>query len=89
VGTYSGVASLLDEHDAKLADVQLTLATTDSSGAVWFGSVRNDDTVIDLNGHDVVIQLPTGTRGHATVQIVLTDGEAPRIRLFGCGPAPV
>ena len=89
MGTYNGVASLLDEHDAKLFDVQLTLATTDNTGTRWFGSVRSDDAVIDLNGHDVIVQLPTGTRGHATVQIDLTDGEEPRIRLVGSGPAPV
>ena len=90
VGTYNGVASLLDEHDANLADVQLTLATADATGTRWFGSVRHDAAVIDLDGRDVVIQLPTGTRGHATVQIDLTDdGGEPRIRLIGAGPAPV
>jgi hypothetical protein len=88
VGTYNGVASLLDEHDAKLADVQLTLATTDDTGLRWFGSVRNNDTMIDLNGQEVVIQLPAGTRGTATVEIDVT-GDEPGIRLVGSGPAPV
>lgn len=88
VGTYNGVASLLDEHDAKLADVQLTLASTDNTGLRWFGSVRNDENVIDLDGHEVVIQLPAGTRGRATVEIDLT-GDEPLIRLVGTGPAPV
>lgn len=87
VGTYNGVASLLDEHDAKLVDVRLTLATADDAGLRWFGST-NDQAVIDLNGHEVTIELPAGTRGRAMVDIDLS-GDEPRIRLVGSGPAPV
>ena len=88
MGSYVGAASLLDQNDDKLADVQLTLASANAEGTRWFGSVQNDDTVIDLNGIEVIIQLPAGTRGRAMVEIDLT-GDEPRIRLVGSGPAPV
>jgi hypothetical protein len=88
MGTYVGVASLLDQHDDKLGDVRVTLATADAEGIRWFGSVINDDVVIDLNGQEVTIQLPAGTRGRAMVEIDLT-GDEPRVRLVGSGPAPV
>lgn len=88
VGTYNGVASLLDEHDAKLLDVQLSLSRADAEGTRWFGSVRDAQAVIDLNGRDVIIELPSGTRGRAHVEIDLTNDD-PRVRLVGSGSSPV
>jgi hypothetical protein len=88
MGTYVGVASLLDQHDDKLADVRVTLATADAEGVRWFGSMPNDDAIIDLDGQEVIIELPAGTRGRAVIEIDLT-GDEPRVRLVGSGPAPV
>ena len=57
MGTYSGVASLLDEHDAKLRDVQLSLSRADAEGSRWFGSVMDAHAFIDLD----VARMPVHT----------------------------
>ena len=88
MGTFNGVASLLDEHDAKLLDVHMSLASADAEGTRWFGSVNDAEAVIDLNGRDVIIELPSGTRGRAHVEIDLTV-DAPTVRLVGSGSSPV
>jgi hypothetical protein len=87
VGTYVGAASLLDERDGKRADVRVTLARADVDGERWFGSVQGLEGT-DLDGQDVVVELPAGFSGHARVVIDLT-GDAPLVRLVGTGPAPV
>ena len=87
MGTYVGAAALLDEQDAKLADVRVTLARADVDGERWFGSVQGLEG-IDLDGHDVIVELPAGFRGQARVEIDLT-GDAPVVRLVGTGPAPI
>jgi hypothetical protein len=78
----------LDDHNAKLADVQVSLATADASGERWFGSVQGFDGHDELDGHDVVIELPAGLSGKAKVVIDIT-GDEPLVRLIGSGPAPV
>jgi len=88
VGSYVGSAILFDDHNAKLADVQVSLATADAAGERWFGSVQGFDGHDELNGADVVIELPAGLTGRAKVVIDLTR-EEPLIRLIGSGPAPV
>jgi hypothetical protein len=88
VGSYVGAAVLLDDHNAKLADVQVSLATADAAGERWFGSVQGLEGHGELNGADVVIELPAGLTGKAKVVIDLT-GDEPLIRLIGSGPAPV
>ena len=88
VGHYVGAAILLDDHNDKLADVQVSLSTADASGDRWFGSVQGVGADSGLDGRDVVIQLPAGLTGKAKVVIDLTTDE-PLIRLIGSGPAPV
>jgi hypothetical protein len=88
VGSYVGAAVLLDDHNAKLADVQVSLATADATGERWFGSVQGLDGHPELDGHEVTIELPAGLTGKAKVVIDLTGAE-PLIRLIGSGPAPV
>jgi hypothetical protein len=88
VGSYFGAAVLFDEEHTKLADVQVSLATADAAGERWFGSVQGLEGHGELNGTEVVIELPAGLTGKAKVVIDLT-GEEPLIRLIGSGPAPV
>ena len=88
MGTYVGIAELLDHDDAKLADVRVTLARADAEGEHWFGAVEGLDDHLELDGQDVIVQLPVGSRGHARVVIDLT-GDVPVVRLVGSGPAPV
>jgi hypothetical protein len=88
VGSYVGSAVLLDGHNDKLADVQVSLATADATGERWFGSVQGLVGHPELDGHEVIIELPAGLTGKAKVVIDLT-GPEPLIRLIGSGPAPV
>lgn len=87
MGTYVGAASLLDEGAGTIA-VRVTLARADVDGERWFGSVQGLEEHLELDGHDVVVQLPTGARGTANVVIDLT-GDEPHVRLVGTGPSPV
>ena len=86
MGAYVGVASLLDGNDAKVADVRVTLSAADVDH--WFGTVQGLDESLDLDGRDVVVELPAGVRGRARVVIDLT-GEVPIVRLVGTGASPV
>jgi hypothetical protein len=88
VGSYVGTAVLLDDHNDKVADVRVSLARADADGDRWFGSVQGLDPELDLDGHDVFVELPVGSKGRAKVVIDLTGAE-PLIRLVGTGPAPV
>ena len=87
VGTYVGAAALLD-GDTGTFDVRVTLARADAEGSRWFGSVQGLDEHVDLDGHDVVVQLPSGARARANVVIDLTE-DVPHVRLVGAGPSPV
>jgi hypothetical protein len=89
MGTYVGSATLTDEHDGTLAEVKVTLATADALGEHWFGSVQGLDVDgTEINGHEVVVSLPSGISGTAKVVIDLTGSE-PLVRLVGTGRAPV
>jgi len=88
VGAYVGTAVLLDDHDAKLADVRVSLASADAAGDRWFGSVQGLAEDLKLDGTDVFVELPAGNRGKARVVIDLTGAE-PLVRLVGNGPAPI
>jgi len=87
VGTYVGAASLVDA-DTGTFDVRVTLASVDDSGFRWFGSVQGLEDHLELDGHDVIVQLPTGAKGKANVMIDLTE-DVPHVRLVGAGPSPV
>ena len=86
MGTYVGTATILDE-DVRLADVRVTLGSTDEFAERWVGVVQGIDA-IDLDGREVVIELPTGMHGKARVEIDLTRDE-PVIRLVGTSPSPI
>lgn len=88
VGAYVGTAVLLDDHDDKLADVRVSLASADAAGDRWFGSVQGLAEDLKLDGTDVFVELPAGNRGKARVVIDLTGAE-PLVRLVGNGPAPI
>ena len=87
VGTYVGSASLVDAETGTF-DVRVTLASADASGTKWFGSVQGLDAAADLDGHEVIVQLPTGATGRANVMIDLTE-DVPHIRLVGSGHSPI
>lgn len=87
MGTYVGTASLVDGTTGAF-DVRVTLARADADGSRWFGSVQGLEEHLDLDGHDVVIQLPSGAKGRANVVIDLTE-EPPHVRLVGAGPSPI
>lgn len=86
MGTYVGTASLVDETGS--VDVRVTLASADADGTRWFGSVQGLEEHLELDGRDVVVQLPTGARGKASVVIDLTE-DVPHVRLVGTGPSPI
>lgn len=89
MGSYVGTAVLRGDNDDKLADVRVTLARADVSGDRWFGSVQGlDPTIPDLDGLEVVVELPAGLRGRARVVLDIT-GDVPLVRLVGMGAAPV
>jgi hypothetical protein len=87
VGTYVGTASLVDGETGTI-DVRVSLASAAADGSRWFGSVQGLEDHVELDGHDVVIQLPTGAKGRANVVIDLTQ-DVPHARLVGAGPSPV
>jgi len=87
MGTYVGVASLVDEVRGTF-DVQVTLARADADGTRWFGSVQGLDDHLELDGQHVVVRLPSGAKGKADVVIDLTE-DVPHVRLVGSGPSPV
>lgn len=87
MSTYVGVASLVDGESGTF-DVRVTLARADADGSHWFGSVQGMEEHLELDGHQVTVQLPTGARGHANVVIDLTE-DVPHVRLVGSGPSPI
>jgi hypothetical protein len=87
MGTYVGVASLVD-GDTGTFDVRVSLARADANGERWFGSVQGLDEHLELDGHDVFVELPTGARGLANIVIDLTE-DVPHVRLVGSGPSPI
>lgn len=87
MGTYVGAAALLDVGTEPV-DVRVTLSRADADGERWFGSVQGLEEHLELDGHDVWIELPTGVRGRANVIIDLTT-DVPHVRLVGAGPAPI
>jgi len=88
VGPYNGLATVLDEHEAKLMDVHVTLVCADAANDRWFGSVREAAAMTELGGHEVIVELPTGARGRVNVEIDLSGDES-RVRLVGTGPTPI
>jgi len=87
VGTYVGTASLVD-GDTSTFDVRVTLARADADGSRWFGSVQGLENHLELDGHDVTVELPSGARAKANIVIDLTE-DVPHIRLVGSGPSPI
>ena len=88
MGAYDGKAALIDQEHGRLDDVHVSLATADPMGEKWFGTVRGEFGHPELDGHDVIIELPAGMSGKVKVQIDLTRDD-PVVRLIGSGPAPV
>ena len=89
MGTYVGTATLLDQQDGTQADVRVSLAAADNFGDRWFGTVQGlTGEGLTLDGHEVLVELPAGTRSRARVVIDLT-GKEPVVRLIGTGRAPV
>lgn len=89
MGTYVGTATLLDQQDGTQADVRVSLAAADNFGERWFGTVQGlTGEGLTLDGHEVIVELPAGTRSRAKVMIDLT-GKEPVVRLIGTGRAPV
>ena len=86
MGTYVGTATILDE-DVRLGEVRVTLGTPDEFADRWVGVVQGIDA-IDLDGREVVIELPSGQLGKARVEIDLTRDD-PVIRLVGTSPSPI
>lgn len=86
MGTYVGTATIIDE-DVQIADVRVTLGSTDEYAEHWVGVVQGLDAG-DLDGREVMVHLPTGQQGRARVVIDLTRDE-PVIRLVGVSPSPV
>ena len=87
VGTYVGAASLVDGETGTF-DVQVTLARADADGSRWFGSVQGLEEHAEMDGHDVVIHLPSGAKAKANIVIDLTE-DVPHVRLVGAGPSPI
>jgi hypothetical protein len=87
MGAYVGSAVLLDSHQEKLADVQVSLASASAEGDRWFGSVQGDIALLD-DGAEVLVELPAGMRGRARLWIDLTV-DPPVIRLSGSGASPI
>ena len=82
-----GTASLVD-GDTATFDVRVTLARADADGSRWFGSVQGLENHLELDGHDVTVELPSGARAKANIVIDLTE-DVPHIRLVGSGPSPI
>lgn len=87
MGTYVGAASLVNDETGTL-HVRVTLASATADGSRWFGSVQGLDEHLDMDGSDVVVQLPSGATARANIVIDLTEG-IPHVRLVGAGPSPV
>lgn len=87
MGTYVGTASLVDD-ETRTFDVRVSLASADADGTRWFGSVQGLEEHPELDGKDVIVELPTGARGRANVVIDLTE-DVPHIRLVGAAPSPI
>ena len=86
MGTYVGTATILDQ-DVRIADVKVTLGSTDVYADKWVGVVQGLDAK-DLAGREIVLHLPTGQEAKARVEIDLTRDE-PVIRLVGVSPSPI
>ena len=87
MGTYVGAAVLLDADDSQIGSAQVSLATIDVSDGTWQGYAHGIDPAL-LEGREITVTLPTGTKGRARVVIDLT-GANPVIRLIGIGPGPL
>jgi hypothetical protein len=88
VGSYVGVATLLDEHRQAIGDAKVTLASVGSTDGGWFGNVQADLAGLVRDGDRLVVKLPGGLEGRVRVTIDLT-GEQPVIRLRGIGRSPI
>jgi hypothetical protein len=84
VGTYVGSAVLLDENEEQIACAEVSLASINVSDGTWQGYVHGVDAGL-LDGREITVALPGGTKGHARVIVDLT-GSSPIIRLKGVGP---
>lgn len=87
MGTYVGSASLVDDETGTF-EVRVSLASADPDGTRWFGSVQGLEEHPELDGKDVIIELPTGARGRANIVIDITE-DVPHIRLVGTAPSPI
>ena len=87
MATYVGSAVLLDADDVQIGSAQVSLATIDVSAGTWQGYAHGIDPAL-LQGREVIVTLPTGTKGRARVVVDLT-AEKPVIRLIGIGPGPL
>lgn len=75
---------LLDEHEQPITNAEVSLASIDVSDGTWQGYVHGVDAEL-LDGREITVALPGGTKGHAQVIVDLT-GQSPVIRLKGVGP---
>ena len=87
MGTYVGSAVLLDENEQQITNAEVSLASINVSDGTWQGYVHGIDASA-LDGREVTVALPGGTKGHAKVIVDLT-GSSPIIRLKGVGPGPL
>ena len=87
MGTYVGSAVLLDENEEQIASAEVSLASIDVTDGTWQGYVHGVDADL-LEGREITVALPGGTKGHAQVIVDLT-GTSPIIRLKGVGRGPL
>src|SRR5262245_23458841 len=61
VGTYVGSAILLDDDEAEITAAQVSLATIDVVNGTWQGYAHGIDASA-LDGQEITVSLPTGTK---------------------------